>query len=73
MNERFLSRNEAAARLAELGLAVAPATLASAVTRGNGPPCYRFGRRSVYPERALVEWAESRLRPAGRRTAAAAE
>jgi hypothetical protein len=68
--DRFLNRREAANFLRERGLPVSPATLATAVTRGNGPPFCRFGHRAVYRERELIEWAESRLQPAGRRTTA---
>jgi hypothetical protein len=71
-DDRFLTRVEAAARLRALGLPIAVATLATAVTRGNGPPCYRFGHRALYRERELLAWAEAKLRPAGRRTPEAA-
>lgn len=73
MTDRFLNRREAAARLAAIGLPISPTTLASAITRGNGPPCYRFGRRALYREGELLAWAEARLRPTGRRTPTAAE
>lgn len=70
-DDRFLTRPEAVAWLRERGLRVAVATLATAVTRGGGPPCYRFGHRAVYRERDLIAWAEAKLRPAGRRAIAA--
>lgn len=71
-SERFLTRNEAAQWLHERGLPIAVATLAARVTRGGGPPCYRFGSRAVYRERELLAWAEAQLRPAGRRARTAA-
>ena len=28
--------------------------------RGEGPPCFRLGRRVVYPERELMTWLRQR-------------
>ncbi len=59
-----LTRREAADYLQSLGYRIAPATLASMVTRGGGPAYGLFGNIALYEAEALVRWAESRLTPA---------
>jgi len=62
MTSKGLTRREAAEFLSkELGLPVAAATLAKAVTVGGGPPYRKFGRRVIYEPDALIEWATARL------------
>ncbi len=64
----LLNRHEASDFLSNLGLRVAPATLAKYASIGGGPVMRRFGRRVVYEVQALLDWANSRLSPPRRST-----
>jgi hypothetical protein len=57
----FLRRIQLAAALTEAGFPIAPATLASMVTRGGGPPYQLFGRTPIYRWGNSLAWARSRL------------
>lgn len=61
MFETYLSRKEASRFLANLGLFIAPSTLAKYATVGGGPKFRRFGRQVKYLPADLVAWAETRL------------
>jgi len=69
---RLLNRVEAARFLQERGFPVAAKTLATLVSRGNGPTYRRFGGRALYCAEDLLAWAESRCSPP-RRSSADAE
>ena len=45
----------------ELGIELAPQTLANMHTKGNGPPVVYFGRKPLYPVHLLFAWARSRM------------
>lgn len=56
--EVFLTRAEASAFLATLGVRLKPATLARLWSAGsNGPPCRHVRSKPYYPRRLLREWA----------------
>jgi hypothetical protein len=57
----YRDRPSAALFLTENGYPISPATLATMATRGGGPPFRRFGRKPLYDEADLIEWARSRL------------
>lgn len=57
LNQRLLTRSEAASRLSELGLRTAPATLAKKACHGGGPLMVKYGRRALYREQDLISWA----------------
>jgi hypothetical protein len=59
--ERYYTRDQAAHFLQEKGLKVAPASLATMACRGGGPRYAIFGKRSVYRESDLLEWATGLL------------
>lgn len=61
MEKRFLSREEAAQYLTELGLRTAKGTLQKWVTTGGGPAYRRFGKRAVYTVGDLDAWADTKL------------
>ena len=52
--ERLLSRKQAAQFLTDLGLSMAPQTLARLYSEGSGPVCGHLGRRAVYKPADLV-------------------
>ena len=54
--ERLLPRKEAAQFLTELGLTIAPQTLARLYSEGRGPDCMHLGRRAVYKPTDLVKY-----------------
>ena len=68
---RLLNRVEAARFLQERGFPVAARTLATMVSRGNGPTYRRFGQRAIYDPKDLLAWAEARCSPPRRSTAEA--
>ena len=68
---RLLTRAEAAHFLRERGFPIAAKTLATLVSRGNGPPYRRFGGRAIYDPKDLLAWAEARCSPPRRSTAEA--
>jgi hypothetical protein len=59
---KYLTRQEAAERCADMGLPIAPATLAKFVTVGGGPIVTKWGRAARYREDHLTAWVNSRLR-----------
>lgn len=60
---RRLSRAEAAQFLAERGYQVSVATLGKYACTGGGPVYEKFGRRPLYTEKGLLEWAQGRTSP----------
>jgi len=65
--EDLLTRDETAVALTAAGYPIRSATLGSMVTRGNGPPCRRFGTRSLYRWGDAIDWAEGRMAQPHRR------
>jgi hypothetical protein len=68
---RYCDRRAAAQFLTERGYKTAPATLARLSCVGGGPAFRRFGRKPLYTEADLLEWARSRLSKPMRSTAEA--
>jgi len=68
---KLLSRREAASFLQNHGFPVAAKTLATLVSRGNGPTYRRFGGRALYCAEDLLAWAEARCSPPRRSSAEA--
>jgi hypothetical protein len=66
-NDALLRRTQLAAALTASGFPVAPASLATWVSRGGGPPFRKFGRVVLYKWSDALEWAEARM-TAPRRT-----
>ncbi|CAN5167228.1 hypothetical protein BH10PSE1_BH10PSE1_18080 [soil metagenome] len=61
-HERLLSRKEAAAFLATLGVNLKVATLARLWSTGDrGPPCRHIRSRPYYPQDALRTWGLSQI------------
>ena len=58
--ERRLDRKEAAKFLTDQGYKTAPATLAKLACIGGGPIFKSFGRRPLYSETDLLNWAQAR-------------
>jgi len=67
-NEPYLSRAAASEYLRQLGLRVAPSTLAKLAVLGGGPPYVKFMARALYEQRDLDEWAASKISPKRRST-----
>jgi hypothetical protein len=63
----LLPRAQTAHALTALGYPVAPATLATKATRGEGPPFRRFGRKPLYRWGDVLAWAEARMTEPRRR------
>ncbi len=61
MTEKYYTKREASAYLRSLGLPVAENSLSKYITIGNGPLFNKFGRRVVYKQENLDNWAQSRL------------
>lgn len=59
--EKYYTRKEAAAYLAEGGLRVAPGTLQKWATTGGGPIYQIFGNRALYTAANLDQWAKSKF------------
>jgi hypothetical protein len=57
----LLTRVKLSEAFSALGIPVATASLASMVTRGNGPPYRKFGQVALYRWGDALDWAESRL------------
>ena len=58
----LLTRAEASALLAQLGLPMSPATLARLWSAGgDGPPCRHVRSRPHYPRQRLLEWARRQI------------
>lgn len=60
IDDRLLSRHEAAAFLCERGYRVAVATLNKLACVGGGPAFRKFGRRPLYAPADLMAWAAAR-------------
>jgi hypothetical protein len=58
--EDLLTRDETAVALTAAGYPIRSATLGSMATRGGGPPCRRFGSRTLYQWGNVIDWAEGR-------------
>lgn len=58
--ENRLDRQQAAAFLTAHGYRTAPATLAKLASIGGGPLFESFGRKPLYRETDLIEWARSK-------------
>ncbi len=57
-----LTRAEASAVLAEMGIRLKPATLARLwSTAGDGPPCRHIRSKPFYPRHLLEDWARSQI------------
>jgi hypothetical protein len=56
-----LRRKQVAEALTAMGFPVAPASLATMASRGNGPPYQTWGRVVLYRWGTAVEWAEARM------------
>jgi hypothetical protein len=61
VSERRHDRASAAKFLTDIGLKTAPKTLAKLAVVGGGPEFIYWGRKPIYPEPALLAWAESRM------------
>jgi hypothetical protein len=66
--EAFLTRDQTAAALTEMGFLVKSKTLATKATRGGGPPYRKFGPRALYRWGDALKWARERLTPPRRST-----
>lgn len=64
--DQYLNRDKAAQFLDKIGLRISAATLATFASRGGGPNYTRFGKRAVYLEKDLLEWASERMSVAGK-------
>jgi hypothetical protein len=61
-NNKFFTKKQASEYLSQvLGLPVSEKTLSKYITVGGGPNFQKFGRRVVYQQQFLYEWATSRL------------
>jgi hypothetical protein len=61
-DEDLLTRAEASAFLALLGIRMKPATLARIwSTAANGPPCRHIRAKPFYPRGLLRNWASSQI------------
>jgi hypothetical protein len=60
-----LRRSELADALTQEGFPIAPSTLASMGSRGNGPPYDLWGRIPIYGWGPSLRWAQNRLRRVG--------
>lgn len=61
-DEDLLTRAEASAFLALLGIRLKPATLARIwSTAANGPPCRHIRSRPFYPRGLLRDWARTQI------------
>jgi hypothetical protein len=58
--ETLLTRDKAAAALAQQGYPITKTTLATLASRGGGPHYRNFGRRVLYRWPDLKAWAEAR-------------
>ena len=60
--DALLTRQEASAYLASIGVRRKPATLAKLYSVGaDGPPCRHDGRRPLYPRRLVHAWGMRQL------------
>ena len=56
----LLNREQACAKLTAMGYPIKPATLRAFVTKGGGPSYKKFGRKVLYDQDVLIEWARRR-------------
>ena len=63
------TRNTAAKFLTDLGLPIAPTTLAKKAVDASGPPYQLWNGHATYDEQDLLDWATSKLGPKLRSTA----
>lgn len=61
MDQKYLSRAEAAQYVVNRGLPCTKLTLQKLATIGGGPVYRRFGRRAVYQPGDLDVWIKSKL------------
>ncbi|QBX37878.1 hypothetical protein E4M02_07210 [Brevundimonas sp. S30B] len=60
--DRLLTRSEASAELAALGIRLKPSTLARLWSTGsNGPPCRHVRSKPLYPLGLLRVWAQDQM------------
>lgn len=60
--EVMLTRQEASAHLAALGVRLKPSTLARMWSVGSGgPPCRHIRSKPFYPKSLLTEWARAQM------------
>ena len=62
--DTLLTRTRIAEALTSAGYPTSPATLATKVTRGGGPPYRMYGPRALYRWGDALEWAQIRTRQA---------
>jgi len=63
-NHRYLTREQSAEFLTDNGFPITHRYFVTLCTRGDGPdPDRWWGRRALYSEPRLLEWAEARVRP----------
>jgi hypothetical protein len=60
-DDALLTRDATATALTEAGFPISVSTLATKATRGGGPPYRLYGRKPLYPWKAALAWACSRL------------
>lgn len=61
-DEDLLTRSEASAFLALMGIRMKPATLARIwSTASNGPPCRHIRAKPYYPRGLLRDWARTQI------------
>ena len=61
--DSLVTRGAGAAALTSAGYPTSPATLATLVTRGNGPGYRIYGKRAIYRWGDLLAWAEAKTTP----------
>lgn len=72
--EVLLTRKEASAFLAQMGIRLKPATLARLWSAGDdGPPCRHVRSKPYYPRGLLTEWAQSQISEVRSRAPGAAQ
>ena len=62
---QYLSRSEAAAFLAGLGIPIAKSTLQKYASTGGGPDYKKFGTRVLYTKEGLLDWAGKKMSEPG--------
>jgi hypothetical protein len=73
-DEDLLTRAEASAFLAVLGIRMKPATLARLWSAGgDGPPCRHIRHKPYYPRGVLRDWAAAQITDLRTRAPAAAQ
>ena len=72
--EDLLTRKEASAFLAQMGVRLKPATLARLWSvGGDGPPCRHVRSKPFYPRELLRNWARSQMTEARCKAPSAAQ